>query len=164
MRPPSAGPSRAADEMMALSQAADARRREGRIEEAQALVEQALRWASVLPSVDAACALWCDQADLLMAWMHGIADDADPSAPAQREYLREQARACCLEAASLAARASDPQWEVQLLLRASDLLDQLGEHADAIALQCRALRLIVPTDDGRDAPAPEAWADRPGPA
>ena len=53
------------------------------------------------------------------------------------ERAREQAE----EAARLARRTADPSWELAVLMRASDVLDRLGEHGQAIALNCRALSL-----------------------
>jgi len=55
------------------------------------------------------------------------------------ERAREQAE----EAARLARRTADPSWELAVLMRASDVLDRLGEHGQAIALHCRALSLIA---------------------
>ena len=41
---------------------------------------------------------------------------------------------------------ADPQWEVTVLLRVADLFDRLGDHEDAIALQCRAMGLMGGVD------------------
>jgi hypothetical protein len=138
--------------MLALAAAASARRHAGDMAQAQALVERALRIALLQPAMDAACALWCEQAELLADWVDRI-DRRSPSAGAQRAWLREQARGCCLEALALAGRASDPDWEVKLLLRASDVLDRLGEHADAIAVQCHAMRRMAHEDSTEPIPA-----------
>jgi hypothetical protein len=137
--------------MIALAAAASRRRREGDLAQAQALIERALQIALVQPALDAACALWCEQAELLADWVQQIGPG--PSAGAQRDWLREQARICCLEALALAHRCSDPAWEVQLLLRASDALDRLGEHADAIAVQCHAMRRMASDDTPEPSPA-----------
>lgn len=139
--------------MIALAAAASSRRHEGDMAQAQALIERALQIALLQPAMDAACALWCEQAELLTEWIDHI-EPGSPSAAEQRAWLREQARACCLDALALAHRASDPHWEVQLLLRASDALDQLGEHADAIAVQCLAMRRMA--DDEAPEPTPAA--------
>ena len=40
------------------------------------------------------------------------------------------------------ARVSDPQWEIKVLLRISDVLDRCGDHDDAVELQSRAMRLM----------------------
>ena len=57
--------------------------------------------------------------------------------------LRDTARDHGFEAAQLALRSADPQWEITVLLRISDLFDRLGDHDDAIALQCRAVELMT---------------------
>jgi len=43
----------------------------------------------------------------------------------------------------MALQSADPQWEIAVLLRLSDLFDRLGDHDDAIALQCRAAGLMT---------------------
>ena len=62
--------------------------------------------------------------------------------------LRDSARDHGFEAARLALRSADPQWEITVLLRVSDLFDSLGDHDDAIALQCRAVELMTCTACG----------------
>ena len=47
-----------------------------------------------------------------------------------------------VEASTLAGRVADPSWEVQVLLRISDVLDRCGDRDDAVQLQTRALRLM----------------------
>ena len=37
---------------------------------------------------------------------------------------------------------SDPQWEIRVLMRASDVLDRCGDHDDAVLLQQRAMVLM----------------------
>jgi hypothetical protein len=140
--------------MLALAAAASQRRRDGDMAQAQRLIERALEIALLQPAMDAACALWCEQAELLTDWIDHI-PPGSPGAREQRAWLRDQARGCCLEALVLARRASDPQWEVQLLLRASDALDHLGEHADAIAVQCHAMRRMAHEDETTE-PRPAA--------
>ena len=68
------------------------------------------------------------------------------------ERAREQAE----EAARLAQHTADPAWELAVLMRASDVLDRLGEHVQAIALHCRALSLITQDNlhEPQTAPAP----------
>ena len=47
------------------------------------------------------------------------------------------------EASATGARSvADPQWEITVLLRVSDVLDRCGDHDDAVALQSRAMRLM----------------------
>lgn len=151
--------------MLNLAHRAAERRREGRIGEALSLLDEALAWAELLPATDAASELWCEQAETFADWAEQL-DGHAPHARAQRDYLHEQVRCSSLQAASLARRASDPQWEAQLLLRASDVLDRIGNHGDALTLQARALHLLVPMEPasppespsgtGTEAPSPAA--------
>ena len=53
------------------------------------------------------------------------------------------------------ARVADPQWEIKVLLRVSDVLDRCGDHDDAVELQSRAMRLMY-----GDAATPEAPTTR----
>ena len=46
------------------------------------------------------------------------------------------------EAICLAGQATDPCWEIKVLLRVSEVLDRCGDHDDAISLQTRALALM----------------------
>jgi type II secretory pathway component PulM len=57
--------------------------------------------------------------------------------------LRDAARDHGFEASRIALHAADPQWEITVLLRVSELFDRLGDHDDAIALQCRAAGLMT---------------------
>ena len=63
----------------------------------------------------------------------------------EAERHGDQARDHVFEAAQLAGRSADPQWEVTALLRLGAVLDSLGDHDDAAALQRRALALIEAT-------------------
>jgi hypothetical protein len=56
--------------------------------------------------------------------------------------IRARSRGLALEAARLAGLASEPEWEVEMLMRVSEVLDRCGDHGDAIAMQVRALTLI----------------------
>jgi hypothetical protein len=38
---------------------------------------------------------------------------------------------------------ADPDWEIKVLLRVSDVLDRCGDRDDAVQLQTRALRLMA---------------------
>ena len=66
---------------------------------------------------------------------------------------RDRARDQAFEAARLAGLATDPNWEIRVLLRASDVLDRCGDHDDSVLLQQRALVLMgmgqadLPADD-----------------
>lgn len=86
------------------------------------------------------------QADLHCAWAE-VATNAGDLATAQGDTgscaaARDRARDHALEAARLARRASDPQWEMRLVLRASDVLERCGDHEAAMQLQQRALQLL----------------------
>jgi tetratricopeptide (TPR) repeat protein len=116
----------------ALAQVARCYRGVGLLDAADAYLQQALRWARPLGAADQLVELLCERAELALA----RAGDDDTSA-------REQAREHACEAARLARQTSDPSWEVAVLMRTSDVLDELGEHDKALALQCRALDLIT---------------------
>lgn len=89
----------------------------------------------------------CDLvADLHCAWAEVATNAADladvQDDAARREAARDRARDHAFEAASLARRATDPNWELRLVLRASDVLERCGDHDDAMQLQQRALQLM----------------------
>jgi ATP/maltotriose-dependent transcriptional regulator MalT len=69
----------------------------------------------------------------------------------------DSAREHAQEAARLARRTVDGDWEVAVLLRASEVLDCVGEPGQAIALHCRALNLIT-QEHMHVAPPPGALA------
>lgn len=109
-------------------------------------LQQALRFASILGAVDASVDILCQLAE---AHVEACKDGADRAAldddddPRRAHSARDQARDSIFEATRLVHRSADPQWEVTVLLRVSDLLDRIGDHDDAIALQRRALTLIA---------------------
>jgi hypothetical protein len=99
----------------------------------------ALGWAQMLGGCDLL-------ADLHCAWAE-VATNAGDLAEAQgdgagRDAARDRARGQAFEAARLARRATDPNWELRLVLRASDVLERCGDHDDAMQLQQRALQLM----------------------
>ena len=107
---------------------------------AQSHLAQALRWATVMGSIDDGADLQCALAEVAtsateQARAHGASQDSLQSA-------RERCRDLALEAARLAPLTTDPHWEVRVLLRASDVLDRCGDHDDAVLLQAQALALI----------------------
>jgi hypothetical protein len=108
----------------------------GEIDVAAHCLRQGLRWAVML-GADMQLELHCELAETVL----DASDDADDEQHARA--LREQARDHCFEASRLCRHSADPQWEVTVLLRVSDVLDRCGDHDDAIALQCRALQLIA---------------------
>lgn len=109
-------------------------------------MQQSLRWAHVAGSVPLRVDLLCELAELAVSTADAILAPAGPEARAAHECARDHA----FEAARLAVHAADAQWEIQVLLRVSDVLDRCGDHDDAITLQTRALKLISQHPD-RDA-------------
>lgn len=126
---------------------------------AESHLAQALRWALQMGGHDLA-------ADLHCAWAE-VATNAADLAEAQAEHARsraarDRARDQAFEAARLAGLATDPNWEIRVLLRASDVLDRCGDHDDSALLQQRALVLmgmgqaVLPADDPlRSPPCPD---------
>ena len=106
---------------------------------AEATFAAALRWAHHCGSRDHAVELLCELAETAAARLRA---DAGPheSAGRQQHAARERARDHAFEAARLAGQVADPGWEVQVLLRASRVLEGCGDHADALRLQQRALQ------------------------
>lgn len=124
---------------LALAQVGRCYRKLGALAEARWYLQQSLRWARSLGGVDLTVDILCDLAEVA-AWLAASADEDDPRAV---HAARERARDHAYEASHLAGRAADPEWEVTVLLRVSDVLDDCGDHDDAIAMQCRALQLIA---------------------
>ena len=137
----------------ALAELGRCERRSGAPQEAAERFDEALHWARSAGSVDLLADLLCERGELAA----DLALDAlDPgSDPEPDAWLL--ARACAIEAAGLAAHTSDPGWEVQLLLRASDLFNRLGNPISATALQSRALLRMgcSPLHDRTSTPALE---------
>ncbi|HET9820448.1 MAG TPA: hypothetical protein VFQ16_01350 [Burkholderiaceae bacterium] len=111
----------------------------GALAEADWYAKRGLQVARGLGAVDASVDALCEVAELACERAERLAAQ-DESRAARR--LGESARDHAFEAARLAQRAADPQWEITVLLRVSDLLDRLGDHTDAIAFQCRAVSLM----------------------
>lgn len=122
-----------------LAHVAQCHRRLGALPEAVWYAKRGLQLARSLSAVDAAVDLLCELAELALERAE-LLDAQDESRGAHR--LRDSARDHGFEAAQLALRSADPQWEITVLLRISDLFDRLGDHDDAIALQCRAVELM----------------------
>ena len=128
---------------------------------AESYLAQALRWAGVMGSPDLRADLQCALAEVAT----NAADLAQLRGGRSVEVrrARDRARDHAFEAARLAGQATDPHWEVKLLLRTSDVLDRCGDHDDAALMQQRALGLMglnnpdLPAD-GCDRPAGAADA------
>jgi tetratricopeptide (TPR) repeat protein len=103
-------------------------------------LQQALRFSALLAAVDTSVDLLCELADACIDGSSASGEESDD--PQQARCSRDMARDRLYEATRLAARSADPQWEVTVLLRVSDLLDRMGDHEDAVAIQRRALDLI----------------------
>lgn len=103
-------------------------------------LQQALRFSNLLSAVDTSVDVLCELAEAALDCKDDF--DADEEDGRREHSARDQARDCLYEATRLVSRSSDPQWEVTVLMRASELLDRMGDHADAIAIQQRALALI----------------------
>ncbi len=111
----------------------------GALEEAELYLMQALRCARTLATLDIAVELLCETAELACGIADRLAGDDDSRCG---HAARERARDCAFEAAGLAAQVTDPQWEVKVLLRVSDVLDRCGDHDDAVTMQTRALLMM----------------------
>jgi tetratricopeptide (TPR) repeat protein len=105
---------------------------------AEAYLEQAFRWAGVLGAVDQGLELLCQLAEISCTLAENLQRSDAQASDAALERTRDRAS----EASAMAAHVADPQWEIKVLLRISDVLDRCGDHDDAVQLQSRALRLI----------------------
>ncbi len=128
---------------------------------AESYLASALRWAVVMGSADACGDLHCALAEVATNAAE-LADEHDHP-PAAVYHWQDRARDHAFEVARLAGHATDPHWEMKLLLRASDVLDRCGDHEDAVHLQQRALVLmgLHNPDLPADASAPGAAAPAP---
>ncbi len=136
-----------------LAQVARCHRAVGALAEADWYAKRGLAVARGLSAVDASVDALCTLAELALERAERL-DTQDEPRGAHR--LRDASRDHAFEATKLAQHAADPQWEVTVLLRVSDLFDRLGDHEDAIALQCRALGLITGAE-----PSPRTEASPP---
>lgn len=107
---------------------------------AQSHLAQALRWATVMGSIDQCADLNCALAEVSTSATEqskaygASANDLSPA--------RERCRDLALEAARLAPLTADPHFEMRVLLRASDVLDRCGDHDEAVQLQQQVLLLM----------------------
>ncbi len=138
----------------ALAEVARSYRDLGQLSSADWYLQQALRWARALGATDACVDLLCESAELAIA----VAASRQSNEAAQARAARERARDQSFEATRLAQRCADPQWEVSVLMRISEVLDHCGDHEDALALHCRALQLIMQHEVCGDGCTPVASA------
>ena len=116
----------------------------------------ALDWARLTGSTDQVVDLLCELSETAEAL--AAAQEADK--PGSSTEARQRAHEHAAEAARLAGQVSDPTWEVKVLLRISEVLDGMGDHGEALALQCRAMTLMAP--DAVPVPLPDgptAWSE-----
>jgi hypothetical protein len=106
---------------------------------AETYLESALRWSRAAGFVDQTVDLLCELCELT----ERLAQTQDGRAPGEGHNARERARDHAFEASTLAGRVADPDWEIGVLLRVSDVLDRCGDRDDALQLQTRALRLMT---------------------
>jgi len=105
---------------------------------AERYLEQALAWANTLGAIDQSVEILC----LLAETGCSLAESLVAGDGRSRHAARERARDRVFEVARLAGRVADPEWEIKVLLRISDVLDRCGDHDDAVELQSRAMRLM----------------------
>jgi hypothetical protein len=119
---------------------------------AELYLERSLAWARTLGAIDQAVEILCLLAETCcsLAELHGRGDSRRSHAALERT------RDWAFEASGLAGHVADPEWEIKVLLRISDVLDRCGDHDDAVELQSRAMRLMY-----GDCFEPES-ADYPG--
>ena len=121
---------------------------------AELYLERALAWARTLGAADQAVEILCLLAETSCALAELHEQDDSRRSHAALERTRDWA----FEATGLAAHVTDPQWEIKVLLRVSDVLDRCGDHDDAVELQSRAMRLIYGPHTGPEA-APGPLSD-----
>ena len=119
---------------------------------AERYLEQALTWARTLGAIDQSVEILCLLAETSCSLSELHARDDSRRSHAALERTRDRA----FETTGLASGVSDPEWEIKVLLRISDVLDRCGDHDDAVELQSRAMRLMY-----GDCFEPES-ADHPG--
>jgi hypothetical protein len=118
----------------------------GALASAAAMLETALRWAHGTGGADQVVALLCEHVELLARQSEFLErHERGSGRPA-----RDRARDLVFEATRRATGVADPQWEVTVLLRLSDVLDRFGDRDDATTLQVRALRLTMGGDGYAD--------------
>jgi tetratricopeptide (TPR) repeat protein len=105
---------------------------------AERYLEKALAWANTLGAIDQSVEILC----LLAETSCSLAESHPPGNGRSRHAARERTRDRVFEIARLAGRVADPDWEIKVLLRISDVLDRCGDHDDAVELQSRAMRLM----------------------
>ena len=116
--------------------------------QAETYLDAALRWSRAAGATDQTVDLLCELCDLA----ERQAQTQDARATGLGHAARERARDHAFEASTLAGRVADPDWEIRVLLRVSDVLDRCGDRDDAVQLQTRALRLMARDDSSSHDP------------
>lgn len=107
---------------------------------ALAVFDLALRWSYACGSADLRVDVLCELCETHVQAVERLAAPAANEAEAAAcRASAAQARELAYEAARLAPQVTDACWEVKVLLRLSDLLDRIGDHDEATALQGRAM-------------------------
>ncbi len=107
------------------------------VELAETYFARALQWAATLAAVDSQVDLRCTLAELNARQACALGVEG-----AKGRACLERAREHALAAAALAGHVSDVQWEMRVLLRISEVLENCGDHHDAVRLQDRAVALL----------------------
>jgi len=123
---------------LALAQMARCYRALQALGPAETYLERALAWARTLGAADQAVEILCLLAETSCSLAELYQQDDSRRSHAALERTRDWA----FEATGLAGHVADPQWEIKVLLRISDVLDRCGDHDDAVQLQSRAMRLM----------------------
>jgi hypothetical protein len=105
---------------------------------AERYLELALAWARTLGAIDQSVEILCLLAETSCSLSELHARDDSRRSHAALERTRDRA----FETTGMASGVSDPEWEIKVLLRISDVLDRCGDHDDAVELQSRAMRLM----------------------
>ena len=121
---------------------------------AETHLQQALRWTLPMGSADAEVDVLCELAETaaFSAEAQRRGTPASASAQASADAALGRARDYVAQAAERAGQVADSRWEIQVLLRISDVLDRCGDRSEAVLLQTRAMRLMAWEDT---APLPE---------
>lgn len=125
---------------LALAWVAHCHRQVGALAEAVWYAKRGLAVARGLPAVDASVDALCTLAELSVERAARL-DASDEPRGVHR--LHDAARDYAFEASQIVQHCADANWEVAVLMRASEVLDSVGDHEDAIVLQQRMVKLIT---------------------
>jgi tetratricopeptide (TPR) repeat protein len=123
---------------LALAQMARCYRGLQALAPAEWYLEQALAWSRTLGAIDQSIEILC----LLAETSCSLSERQARGDSRRRHAALERTRDRAFEITGLVSGVSDPEWEIKVLLRISDVLDRCGDHDDAVELQARAMRLM----------------------